>query len=149
MPMQLKPTSGIQDFLRLSDRIGTAGQPTTAQIGALGQSGYEVVINLRPAADSLANERQLLEQQGIEYVHIPVDWDAPTKEDVRRFFEAMESRTAKKVFVHCARNMRVSAFMYLYRVRVEGVPPEVAQVDLHHIWSPNTTWQRLIDQVLL
>jgi uncharacterized protein (TIGR01244 family) len=141
-------TLGIQDFHRLSERIGTAGQPTTAQIGALAQSGYEVVINLRPAVDSLYNERQLVEQQGLEYVHIPVDWEAPTETDVQRFFEAMQARAAKKVFVHCARNMRASACMYLYRVQVECVPPETAEADLYHVWIPNSTWQKLIDDML-
>jgi len=41
----------IPHFLRLSDRVGTAGQPCEDQFAAIRQAGYEVVINLRPLID--------------------------------------------------------------------------------------------------
>jgi protein tyrosine phosphatase (PTP) superfamily phosphohydrolase (DUF442 family) len=146
--MGLKSPYGIQDFYRISERVGTAGQPTPAQVESLGECGYEVVINLRPSSDCLPSERRLVEAQGLEYVHIPVDWENPAEEDVTAFFEAMTARTGKRIFVHCARNMRVSAFIYLYRVKVEGAQPEIAQDDLYRIWAPNETWLRLIERVL-
>ena len=146
--MQSRSSLGIQDFYRLSERIDTAGQPTAAQLGALQQLGYETVINLRPLADSFPNERDLVEGQGIEYIQIPVDWEAPADEDVQTFFDALQACKAKRILIHCARNMRVSAFMYLYRVRIEGLPRDTALSNLHHIWSPNATWQQLIDRVL-
>ena len=111
----------IPHFLRLSDRIGTAGQPSAEQFAAIQEAGYEVVVNLRPPADTLPNERDLVESSGMAYVSIPVIWDAPTVEDVEQFFATMQANEDKRVFVHCAMNMRVSAFMYLYRVvKAEG-----------------------------
>jgi len=52
------------------------------------------------------------------------------------------------VFVHCAANMRVSAFMYLYRLIHERLSDEQAKSDLHRIWTPNDTWQAFIQQVI-
>lgn len=137
----------IPDFLGLSDRIGTAGQPSAEQFASIREAGYEVVINLRPPADALPNERALVEGEGMEYVSIPVVWEAPTIENAEQFFAAMQANEGRRVFVHCARNMRVSAFMYLYRVVKQQVAPEVAVRDLHRIWEPNPTWQQLIEQV--
>ncbi len=107
-----------------------------------------MVINLRPPADALSDEHVLVEGEGIEYISIPVIWTAPTVTDVEQFFAAMQVNEGKRVFVHCARNMRVSAFMYLYRVLKENIAPDVAVLDLHRIWTPNPTWQALIEQVL-
>ncbi len=138
----------IPHFLRLSDQIGTAGQPTAEQLAIVKAAGYEVVVNLRPAADTLPNECALVEGNGMEYISIPVIWDAPKVEDVEQFFATMQANEGKQVFVHCAMNMRVSAFMYLYRIVKQNVAPEVAAQDLHRIWEPNPTWQNLIAQVL-
>ena len=137
----------IPDFLRLSDRIGTAGQPREEQFAAIRQAGYEVVINLRPPDDTLPEERALVEGEGMDYVSIPVAWDAPTAENVEAFFATMQANEGKHVFVHCARNMRVSAFLYLYRVAKENVAPEEAARDLHRIWTPNPTWQAFMNCV--
>ena len=140
--------TAITHFLRLSDRIGTAGQPSAEQFAAIQEAGYKVIVNLRPPSDTLPGERALVAGKGMAYVSIPVIWDAPTAEDVEEFFAAMQANEEKRVFVHCAMNMRVSAFMYLYRVVKQNVAPEVAAQDLHRIWEPNPTWQNLIEQVL-
>ncbi len=135
----------IYQFLRLSDRIGTAGQPTAEQFTAIKDAGYQVVINLLPSTrEMLPNEQELVGSLGMEYVSIPVVWEAPTREDLERFFAAMEAHGQEKVFVHCAANKRVSAFLYLYRVLREQTPGEAAQADLNRIWVPNPIWQRFI-----
>jgi protein tyrosine phosphatase (PTP) superfamily phosphohydrolase (DUF442 family) len=138
----------IPYFLRLSSRIGTAGQPHIDQFAAIREAGYEVVVNLRPASDTPPDERALVEQIGMEYVHIPVFWDAPTAENIEQFFATMQTNKDKCVFVHCARNMRVSAFIYLYRIIKGNVAPEEAARDLHRIWQPNPIWQALIERTL-
>jgi len=138
----------VPHFLRLSDRVGTAGQPSEDQFAAIRQAGYEVVINLRPLDAALPNEQALVENEGMTYISIPIEWEAPTVENVEQFFAAMQANDGKNLFVHCALNMRVSACMYLYRVIREKVAPVQAAQDLHRIWTPDPTWQRLIDQVL-
>ena len=139
--------SAIRAFLALTERIGTAGQPTAEQFDAVEAAGYEVVINLAlpTSTNALPDEAAVVTSRGMTYVHIPVKFDAPSVDDARRFFEAMDAAAGKKVFVHCAMNMRVSAFMYLYRTVRENLPSEQALHDLHRVWTPNPTWQQFLD----
>ncbi|HBB33351.1 MAG TPA: phosphatase [Cyanobacteria bacterium UBA8803] len=140
----------IHNFLKLSDTIATAGQPTEEQFSAIKASGYQVVVNLAlpDSPNALPDEKKVVEAQGMEYINIPVAWDSPTLEDVAQFFKVMAANADKTVFVHCAANMRVSAFMYLYRRIQEGIGDEAAKEDIARIWSPNETWQNFIEEVI-
>ncbi|MGI8504215.1 MAG: protein tyrosine phosphatase family protein [Hassallia sp.] len=140
----------IYNFLKLSDAIATSGQPTKEQFQAIKEAGYQVVVNLAlsESSNALRNEKQIVENQGMQYVHIPVIWENPTLENVREFFKVMEKNADKQVFVHCAANMRVSAFMYLYRRLHQGINDEDAKNDLQKIWIPNEIWQNFIEQVI-
>jgi uncharacterized protein (TIGR01244 family) len=140
----------IYNFLKLSDSVATSGQPTEAQFAAIKASGYQVVVNLAltSSSNALPNEKEIVESLGMEYVHIPVVWENPTLDDVARFFNIVEANADKPVFVHCAANMRVSAFMYLYRRIHETMSEEQTKRDLHQIWIPNENWQNFIQQVI-
>lgn len=140
----------IYNYLKISDSVATAGQPTEAQFSTIKESGYQVVVNLaRPdSPNALSNEQAIVESLGMQYIHIPVIWENPTFEDISRFFSVMETNADKSVFVHCAANMRVSTFVYLYRLVHAGMTEEQAKQDLHRIWTPNETWQTFIQQVM-
>lgn len=140
----------IYNFLKLSNSIATSGQPTKEQFSTIKDSGYQIVINLAlpTSTNALEDEKQVVEDLGIQYVHIPVVWENPTIEDVEEFFNVMTVNNDKKTFVHCAANMRVSAFMYLYRRLHEGMSDEDAKKDLYQIWVPNEVWQKFITQVI-
>ncbi|HAG82836.1 MAG TPA: phosphatase [Cyanobacteria bacterium UBA11162] len=140
----------IYNFLKLSDSVATAGQPTEAQFSAIKESGYRVIVNLAlpESTNALPNEQAIVESQGMQYIHIPVIWEKPTLENISRFFSVMETNADKKILVHCAANMRVSVFMYLYRLIHDGISNEKAKQDLHQIWIPNDNWQEFIQQVI-
>lgn len=140
----------IYHYLPLSDLIATAGQPTVEQFADIHHAGYRVVVNLAlpTSSNALADEQDLVESQGMSYIHIPVEWENPTLEDFEQFVAVMQAHQDKKVFVHCAANMRVSAFMYLYQRLYRGVSNAQATQDLHHIWQPNQVWQQFIEQIL-
>jgi protein tyrosine phosphatase (PTP) superfamily phosphohydrolase (DUF442 family) len=142
--------SDIYNFLSVADDLGTAGQPTAEQLAAVKAAGYEVVINLATGATArdLSNEPGLASDYGLDYIHIPVVWERPTEADLARFFEAMDANQDKKRFVHCIANMRVSAFVFLYRVLRQGVAPEEARATMNEIWEPNSTWQKFIAERL-
>jgi protein tyrosine phosphatase (PTP) superfamily phosphohydrolase (DUF442 family) len=144
------PLSEIYNFIQISDAVATAGQPTPAQFPDIHAAGYRVVINLAlpNSTNAIPDEQTLVESQGMEYVHIPVIWEEPTLVDLDRFFQVMDQNQGNPVFVHCAMNMRVSAFIYLYRVVRQGLDLEVAQQDLQQIWTPNPVWQAFIDRAL-
>ena len=140
----------IIKFLQLTPRVATAGQPRAEQFGEIRAEGYELVINLAVPnyVTAVANEAELVAEHGMRYLHIPVAWEAPTRADLEQFFAAMDANRGAKVFVHCAMNMRVSAFLFLYRVLHEGVPEAEALQDLRKIWQPIPHWQKFIEDVL-
>ncbi len=140
----------IYNYLQLSNSIATAGQPTEDQFPAIKDSGYQVVINLAlpESANALPHERAIAENLGMQYIHIPVVWEHPTLENFLAFANAMQANADKPVFVHCAANMRVSAFMYLYNRIYKQVSEEQAQQNLAQIWTPNDTWQQFIQKAI-
>lgn len=146
--MTSQGVEGIYNYLRVSDRLGTAGQPTREQISAIKAAGFAVVVNLDVAGSVPWSESEEVAQLGMDYIHIPVVWSSPQPEDLDRFFEVMDSHQDRMVFVHCAANMRVSAFIFLYRVLRQGVPPRMASEHLDRIWEPNRIWHHFIEDSL-
>ncbi len=140
----------IYHFIELTDKIGTAGQPSEAQLVDVAAAGYQTVINLalHDADYSLPNERATVEGLGMTYIHIPVIWQDPRPENLRDFCAAMQANQDRKVFVHCAANMRVSAFMALYRIICMGMNQEEAFRDMQRIWTPEGLWKDFIEQIL-
>jgi len=144
------PIEQLTNYYPISPLILTAGQPTAEQIALIAQAGCDVVINLaRPTSpNALVDEAELVAAQGMDYVTIPVVWEEPTLDDLDRFFAAMEANQARKVFVHCVVNYRVSSFVYLYRVLRLGADPDEAIWDLRSIWEPDETWSAFIAAAL-
>lgn len=142
--------SDIFNYRKIDEKIATGGQPTVEQIKLIEQAGYQTVINLALATseNALADEAAVVESLGMKYIHIPIEFTQPTIEQFDRFTQAMQDNQQDPVFIHCAANLRVSVFVYLYRIQQQGLSPEQAQVDLYQLWQPNKTWQNLIDRVL-
>lgn len=140
----------IYNYLKLSDDIATSGQPTAAQIAEIAAAGYQTVINLLPPESnySLPGEREIVEAHGMAYVYIPVIWQKPTLQNLHDFCDAMDAHAGHKRFVHCAANMRVSAFMALYRILRLGWKPEDAFGDMQRIWNPDGWWREFINTAI-
>ncbi len=141
----------ITNFLRINDRIGTAGQPTIPQMVSIKDAGYQVVINLalKDSPNAEPDEEKVFTAYGINYIHIPVVWENPQKKDLDIFFDTMQTFRNQKVFIHCVLNMRVSAFLFLYRCHVLHEDPLTARVDLEKIWQPDGIWFDFIQENLM
>jgi protein tyrosine phosphatase (PTP) superfamily phosphohydrolase (DUF442 family) len=137
----------IYNFRQAAPDLATSGQPKESQLADIAAAGYEVVINLALHDDprySLPDERASVHSLGLEYVHIPVQFDKPARQDLLAFFEVMEHKRGRRVWVHCAANMRVTAFVSLFRVLREGWGTDNAFALMHEIWQPNEIWSRFI-----
>jgi protein tyrosine phosphatase (PTP) superfamily phosphohydrolase (DUF442 family) len=136
----------ILNYLPISDTLATAGQPVRQQFRDIKAAGYDLVINLAmpDSPNALPDEAELVAAHGMEYVHIPVVWEKPTEDDLERFFVVMAANENRRVFVHCALNMRVSVFVYLYRVLRQSVPPDVAREAMLQIWQPDPVWSQFL-----
>ena len=139
----------IYHFRPLDPLLATGGQPLPEEFAALAQSGFELVINLAmPTSDNaLPDEAELVRAHGMDYIAIPVVWEAPQPEDFARFCAAMDAHATRRRFVHCAANYRVSSFIYLYRLVRLGWSRARAADDLHAVWQPDATWRRFIAEM--
>ena len=139
--------NGIRAYFKVSDLIATSGQPTEDQFSKIADSGYSLVINLAlpTSTHAIPNERDIVESLGMSYLHIPVSWDEPKLSDLQQFFAAMQSSEGKPVWVHCALNMRVSCFMYLYKLHVLELSEAEAKYPMSEIWQPTGAWEALIN----
>ncbi len=97
---------------------------------------------------SLPDEPGSVAALGMQYVHIPVQFTSPTQQDLLAFFDAMDQYRGQKVWVHCAANMRVSAFVGLYRVLRQGWEEERAFELMRGLWEPNEAWSSFIATAL-
>ena len=57
------------NFVAVSERIHTSGQPSAAQLGGLKDKGYGLVVNLAPptTSGSISDEGMLVARTGISY----------------------------------------------------------------------------------
>jgi protein tyrosine phosphatase (PTP) superfamily phosphohydrolase (DUF442 family) len=136
----------IYAWLRLDDRITTSGQPSEAQLAALPPLGITHVINLglHSHERALPDEAASVARLGMTYVHIPVDFDAPTEADYAHFCAAMAAVGAARVHVHCIVNARVSALLYRFRRDVLAVDEAEARAAMTEIWQPGGVWAAFI-----
>lgn len=120
-------------------------------MAAIAAAGYSTVVNLGLHDDkryALPDEASTVRSLGMDYVHIPVRFDNPTKEDLTAFMRAMQGCGGNKVWVHCAANMRVTAFLGLYRVLHQGWEVERAFELMNDVWKPNPAWEAFIQDCL-
>jgi protein tyrosine phosphatase (PTP) superfamily phosphohydrolase (DUF442 family) len=140
----------IVNYREYSATLSSSGQPGEAQLESVADAGFERVVFLAFSdhEESLANEDRLVKGLGMEYAHIPVDWEAPRRSDFYMFAGLMQREPEKKTLVHCQVNFRASTFSFLYRVLYQDVPIGLAKEDLNSVWVPNETWRTFIFDVL-
>ena len=136
----------IINYHPVFDWLGTAGQPDREQLKDVRVAGYQAVINLAlvTSQNAIADEADLVVKLGMAYYHLPVLWENPKQTDLDRFFDLLDGLKGKKIFVHCVLNMRVSVFVYLYRIIKMGETEESARGDLLEIWQPDGIWKEFI-----
>jgi protein tyrosine phosphatase (PTP) superfamily phosphohydrolase (DUF442 family) len=140
----------IPAYLEYSPTFSSSGQPTAEQLKSLEAEGFQriVYIAFTDQDNSLRAEDRLVEDLGMDYLQVPVDWNAPGKSDFYLFADAMQRDPARRTLLHCQVNYRASAFAFLYRVLYDDVPMAEAKRDMNRIWQPNETWRKLIFEIL-
>ncbi|MGI9249743.1 MAG: protein tyrosine phosphatase family protein [Pseudohongiellaceae bacterium] len=146
-------TSALADIVNLrqyTNTFASSGQPTREQFQTLADNGFKRVVYIaftnNPGA--VADEDQVVKGLGMEYMHIPVDFDNPLPDDFYAFADSMRLNTTKKTLLHCQVNYRATAFSFLYRVIYEAVPVATAKADMNTVWQPNEAWRNFIFRVM-
>lgn len=144
------PISEILNYREYSPTFASAGQPTREQLQVIRDSGYERVIYIAfsTVGPAIPEEDQLVKALGMDYLHIPVDFNNPTIRDFNAFADAMRREPDTKTLLHCQVNARATAFSFLYRVIYDNVPVAQAKADMNSVWQPNQVWKDFIFDVL-
>ena len=142
--------SGIVNYREYSPQFSSSGQPTAKQLGVVSNAGFTRVIYLAFSDNHTAieTEDRVVKKLGMDYVHIPVDFENPTQADFEDFSAVINRDNAKRTLLHCQINLRASTFSFLYRVIYGGVPIAEAKLDLDAIWVPDKVWYKFIVDVL-
>jgi len=126
--------------------------PTPEQLTSAAEAGVEVVINLATSKSegAIPNEGELVNDLGMEYIDIPVEWNNPTRVDLDAFLNAMDKYKDKNILVHCQANFRASGFVALYRILKLGWKRDDAFEVMQKIWSPEEypVWDMFIEENL-
>lgn len=144
--MRITDPDHIYNWHRLDARLTSSGQPSEEELAQIRALGVTHVINLgmHDHEKALPDEAASVAALGMDYIHIPVMFDAPTEVDYARFAETMAALDGKTVHVHCIANMRVSAFLCRWRREVLGLSEAEARAAMERIWKPGGAWARLI-----
>lgn len=138
--------NSIKNLVQMTTNIATAGQPKEIEFIDIADAGYKYVVNLgmpdHPHA--VASENKVIAELGMTYIHIPIAFDSPTKEQVRFFCNWMSLLSGTKVFVHCIMNFRVSAFMYHYLSKVEKLPESESKSVMFDYWKLDPVWEEFM-----
>lgn len=144
--------SEIPSFSLVHEHLFSSAQPTAEQLQQIKEYGCSTVINLATSKSEnhLAKQDQICLDLRLNYIHIPIDWDIPCAEQCLLVLDLIAHLVQNEIiWLHCAKNMRVSSLMYLYRQFYMDMDMPTAQALLHEIWEPNETWTGLMHSITL
>lgn len=136
----------ILNYIKVTKNLATSGQPTKKQFQTIAKNYFDVVINIAPhnSSNAIKEEDKIVSENGMIYYHIPISWEKPELKRLKLFLSTLKMLLSenKKVFVHCAKNYRVSVFIYKYKkdiLKRKGVkliaPKE---------YTPNRVWRKIL-----
>ena len=96
---------------------------------------------------AICAEGSLATTLGMTFIHSPAPFDAPSENHYREFTCYMDALKARKVWVHCIVNARVSAF-FRYLQEVPGFSALKAASPLLKEWMPamDEVWKEFINR---
>jgi len=97
--------------------LAAAGQPTPEALGGLGEMGFRTVVNLRSEKEGPADERAVVEAQGLRYVSIPILPDTFSLADVEALEKILDDPAATPVLLHCGSSNRVGGAWAVIQAR--------------------------------
>ncbi|MEM9021901.1 MAG: protein tyrosine phosphatase family protein [Planctomycetota bacterium] len=120
-PSKVEPTTcgDVRNLSRVGE-VYLAGQPTPEDFPLLKELGIKTVINLRRSGETDLDEKALVENNGMTYVHIP--WSGPdqlTDARLDAMRQALRDRE-RPLLLHCGSANRVGPAWIAYRVLDEG-----------------------------
>jgi len=141
------PHSLILHFVQNTKNIASSGQPEKDEFKHIARAGFKHVVNIamHNSDGALATEGSIVSELGMNYYHLPVLFDNPDKEHLLLFIKLLKILEPDKIWVHCALNFRVSAFLYHYLQLYHGKNQDEARSEIFNFWHPDDKWQAILD----
>lgn len=143
-------TDDIPNFIEYSESLSSSGQPLKKHMPLLADMGFEQIIYLALTTNSTAldKEDELVLENGMNYVHVAVDFSEPSLMNFETVASILKSSSDQKSLLHCQVNYRASTFSFLYRIIYLGVPVGEAKEDLDKVWTPDPVWYQFLVNTL-
>lgn len=88
--------SGLENFLRVGERIYSGGEPNLEGLLRLKDQGITTIVSV----DGLPPDLGSAEKLGLEYIHIPLGYDGIGERE-RRQFATLVKHVKGKIYIHC------------------------------------------------
>ena len=119
----------IPNYVVVRPGLAAAGRPSPQGLQQLKAQGFRTVVDLSaPGEKGQAEEKALVESQGLRYVSVPVTAATFSAADVDAVQAVLADRAAGPVLLHCASANRVGAMWAVLLAR-EGMPIDDAIAD--------------------
>lgn len=139
----------MPSLIKVHDSLICASQPNADELIELANNGMQLVINLglNNSQDALLDEEQIVIDNGMQYFHLPVEFEHPTLQKLGQFSNVLEQHKAKRLFIHCAANKRATVFTALHGQVYWQWNQHQADALIKQVWTPTPVWQQLIDEL--
>ncbi len=125
-----------------SPGVLTAGQPSSAQLAQLAQSGLKTVIDLRSSDEPRGfDEPATVRAAGVMYRNIPVTLATLGDQEFDAVRTLLRDESARPVLVHCGSANRVGALLIPYLMLDERRSREDALRIARYVGLAATIWR--------
>lgn len=115
----------IPNYQLLRPGLAVAGKPSPEALARLKEQGFKTVIDLRMETEGLAEEKAIVEGQGLRYVSVPMTAATFKLEDAQAVGRILADGAAGPVLLHCASSNRVGGVLAVLEARA-GKPLDAA-----------------------
>jgi len=109
-PAAMDPAA-VPNYKLLRKGLAVSGKPSAEALRQLKEQGFKTVVDLRTEAEGLAEEKAIVEEQGLRYVSVPLDASTFKLDDALAVKRVLDDETAGPVLLHCASSNRVGAVL--------------------------------------
>ena len=119
---------GALNYRRVEANFAIGGVTSPEAFAELKRLGFRYVVNLQTSAEGPAVEAEadVVAKAGMGYLHLPFDISKPDHDAITKFLDVAKNQANLPLYVHCRSAQRVTAFLLVKRVQLDGWPVEKA-----------------------
>ena len=109
----------MTSFKKIGDGLFIGPQPTEQDLREAKQQGIQTVIDMRMPGETASPNADLVGNNGLDYVNVPVNKTALSEPQIDDLEQAMQ-RTQGPHLLHCATGTRAAMLLALSRAKHNG-----------------------------